>query len=88
MNCGTLRKNGARGGMVVHAMARRRLAMMWRIAMSDDKRCGTYKWFDRSLVFRDRGECDAPIPDSVDNQASSVMSEDEGTTCPCWEAKQ
>lgn len=56
--------------------------------MSDDKRCGTCKWFDRSLVFRDRGECDAPIPDSVDNQASSVMSEDEGTTCPCWEAKQ
>lgn len=56
--------------------------------MSDDKRCGTCKWW-MELELKDRGDCVVPLPPLPDSVCSNgwVRSE-EGTTCPCWEAKE
>ena len=52
-----------------------------------DQRCGTCKWW-RRLILTDIGDCTAPIPSSIMVEGTDVMTGHEGTSCPCWEAKE
>ena len=62
-----------------------------------DKRCGTCKYWTRSLVGEivvsynynparsmTAGTCDAPEPDSFVLEELTPMGIDEGETCPTW----
>lgn len=54
-----------------------------------DKRCGTCRWWgDGTEYSSGRRDCVAPIPESVADEYKFVMRPDDGTTCPCWEAKE
>lgn len=63
--------------------------------MSDDKRCGTCRWWE-SVGMKggiERGEC-GMVKSAIDGLPSSasasalLMGKDGGTTCSCWEAKE
>lgn len=65
--------------------------------MSDDKRCGTCRLFNASAISTGWGKCVfklPTVPDSFKNLVDkhsvfgTTMRIDEGTTCPCWEAKE
>jgi len=56
--------------------------------MSDDKRCGTCKLWGDDGDREQYRNCYAEIPHSVLVEQIVRVSEYEGTTCPCWEAKE
>ena len=57
--------------------------------IDQDKRCGTCKWWGGSDGQFGADVCKMPLPDSVMfNDNNEWMAPYEGTTCPCWEAKE
>lgn len=70
--------------------------------MSADQRCGTCRWWEKARFgwcLREDvwwGNCSFPlpaVPDSVFDDGwiglkKGEMPEADGTTCPCWEAKE
>lgn len=63
--------------------------------MSDqDKRCGTCRHYDGGINYygqalpMDLGRCNCPLPSSMCDDSRELMMPEDGTTCPCWEAKE
>ena len=55
------------------------------INMTDDRRCGTCKFWDRVVIGLTRWRyCDAPVPQWVLSRTNSQTHEKTGTTCPTW----
>ena len=55
-----------------------------------DKRCGTCALWEIAEAKRHKGlgYCIAPIPSSAMMPDTDMMAPNEGTECPCWEAKE
>lgn len=66
------------------------------IEKSCEKRCGTCQFWDviTMLAGGKMGHCRFVLPKEItlacirDEASRCLMYEDEGTTCPCWKAKE
>jgi len=64
---------------------------------SQDKRCGTCKWWrlmenmrvrGSDGIYQPAGACSGPIPSSVEVEDLSAMGSLWGQTCPTWQPKE
>jgi len=55
-----------------------------------EQNCGTCGWWketaDVGLRYDSYGDCEAPVPDSVEDRF--MIRAYEGTTCPCWKERE
>ena len=58
--------------------------------MMDDeieRQCGMCRWWTVPAFGRVRGECDAPLPWSLEDWTRGTTRAVDGTDCPTWSRK-